>query len=170
MSNVFQVCKPVCNILDRPNGNLIRQMLYGDRLDVISDIGEWIKCKRYSDGYGGYVKKSNLKNWVGSTSKVCSFGAQIYKKPNMKTIPIMNVPFQSELTITKEVGDFFELKKGQYIHKMHIEPITELKKDFLETAEKYLGVPPQRYGTPKYFSAVSRKSFFNLVIGSMCIL
>ena len=141
MSNIFQVCKPVCNILDRPNGNLIRQMLYGDRLDVISDIGEWIKCKRYSDGYGGYVKKSNLKNWVSSTSKVCSFGAQIYKKPNMKTIPIMNVPFQSELTITKEVGDFFALKKGQYIHKMHIEPITELKKDFLETAEKYLGVP-----------------------------
>ncbi len=53
MSNIFQVCKPVCNILDRPNGNLIRQMLYGDRLDVISDIGEWIKCKRYSDGYDG---------------------------------------------------------------------------------------------------------------------
>ena len=84
MSNIFQVCKPVCNILDRPNGNLIRQMLYGDRLDVISDIGEWVKCKRYSDGYGGYVKKSHLINWVSSTSKVCSFGAQIYKKPNMK--------------------------------------------------------------------------------------
>ena len=31
-------------------------------LNVISDIGEWIKCKRYSDGYDGYVKKSNLKN------------------------------------------------------------------------------------------------------------
>ena len=53
----------------------------------------------------------------------------------------MNVPFQSELTITKEYGDFFELKKDQFIHKMHIEPITELKKDFIETAEKYLGVP-----------------------------
>jgi hypothetical protein len=34
MNNIFQVSIPVCNILDKPNGNLIRQMLYGDRLGV----------------------------------------------------------------------------------------------------------------------------------------
>ena len=141
MNNIFQVSIPVCNILDKPNGNLIRQMLYGDRLECVSDIGEWIKCKRYSDGYLGYVKKSNLKNWVNSNSKVCSFGAHLYLEPNIKTLPVMSIPFQSELTVVDESRDFFELITGQYIHKMHVEPITETKKDFTDTAEKYLGVP-----------------------------
>ena len=117
MNNILQVCKPVCNILDKPNGNLERQMLFGDGFECGSNTGEWVKGKRLSDGYKGYVKKDNLKNWEKSTNKICSFGAQIYKEPNIKTVPLMNIPFQSEITVVNDYDDFFILNNELQLHQ-----------------------------------------------------
>lgn len=141
MDEFSRIICPVANLMSAPNGNLKRQFLFGETFKVLEISQGWAKGTRTSDGYEGYILESNLGGNADPTVRINSLGAHIYPSANIKTLPIMTLPFQAELTVVKEIDDFVELTGGGFVHQMQIEPISILQQNFVLTAERYLGVP-----------------------------
>lgn len=141
MGDLRRVNMPVANLRRAPNGDLDRQLLFGDAFEVEQEKDGWVYGHRPSDGYAGWIGVKSLKDWAEPTHTVRDLGAHVYPKANIKTVPTKLLPYQAQVTVVNERSDFVELAGGGYVHAMQLAPIGTLEPDFVRVAEKYLGVP-----------------------------
>lgn len=141
MGDLRRVNMPVANLRHTPNGDLDRQLLFGDAFEVETEKDGWVYGKRPTDGYVGWIGVKSLKGWAEPTHTVRDLGAHVYPKANIKAVPTKLLPFQAQVTVVNERGEFVELAGGGYVHAMQLSPIGVAELDFVRVAEKYLGVP-----------------------------
>ncbi len=118
--------QPIKNIYKKPNtrSELTSQIIYGEKLRILSRKKNWLKVKTLSDNYIGFIKKDNLTHKHFITHKTHLLKTKIY---NNKKILIGYLPFNSRFAIVDKKNGYGKFDKGKWIRLKEIR-----KKDFKE--------------------------------------
>lgn len=143
---VYQVITPTAPLHAAPDraAEMVSEMLYGEALEVIQDLGDWIKARSLRDSYEGHVAKKSLAlRTEESTHQVTALQSLLYRKPDYKEPPLTSLPFLSQIILDDGAPQegFLPLRRGGWIWAGHIEPITKVMPDYIETALRFIGTP-----------------------------
>lgn len=142
----YVVQVPVANLLDKPDGALQTQLLFGEIFDVLEDAGNWVWGQSRNDGYVGYMSSAavqpgvieathwvnNLGTWANDTacfaqpSTWLSYGSRVVAADN-------TVLYQHYL--------FRALLHGGFVPASHLQEKTWVAEDAVAEAFRFLGVP-----------------------------
>ncbi|MEC8094872.1 MAG: NlpC/P60 family protein [Pseudomonadota bacterium] len=117
------------------------QLLLGEKFRVYEERGPWVWGQAQSDDYVGYVLAEDLGVDIATTHRVTALRSFIYTDPDIKSRPLMAVSMGAHVRITGFEGAFGVLADGSYIFAGHIDVETAHAHDFVQVAERFIGVP-----------------------------
>lgn len=117
------------------------QLLLGEKFRVYEERGPWVWGQAQSDDYVGYVLVEDLGLDIAMTHRVTALRSFIYTDPDIKSRPLMAVSMGARLHVTGVEGAFAELPGGSYIFADHIGAADANSHDFVQVAERFIGVP-----------------------------
>jgi cell wall-associated NlpC family hydrolase len=118
------------------------EALYGESLTVFDEADGWAWVQLKRDQYVGYIPADSVsRNVLVPTHRVQALGTFIYPEPNFKTPPLQHLPLNSVLTVRSSDDKFAELHNGGFVSLRHIWPLARAARDFVDVAERFIGVP-----------------------------
>ena len=117
------------------------QLLLGEKFRVYEEREPWVWGQAQSDDYVGYVLAEDLGVDIATTHRVTALRSFIYTDPDIKSRPLMAVSMGAHVRITRFEGAFGVLADGSYIFAGHIDAETAHAYDFVQVAERFIGVP-----------------------------
>ncbi len=139
----YRITVPVGDMFDKPNGGLVRQILFGEGFlcDLTTARDGWVLGSRAEDGYTGYIRHSSLSAWVVPNAQVGLGGAHVYSKAEVKTLPMALLPFQAKICVSGDKNDaeFATLATGGFIPRSQI--MNTPQTDYVRIAETFLNTP-----------------------------
>ena len=141
---IYYVKSSSSNLLSSDKNNLYSQLLYGEQVKVfeIKNGYAWVQSLR--DDYVGYTPASNLQlKKIISTHKVIALRCIIYKSPDIKSISLTELSFNSLIEVTGKVKNkfFYKIKNLGWCHKNDLVQFNAKRLDIVELAKKYLHTP-----------------------------
>ncbi|MDX2202124.1 MAG: NlpC/P60 family protein [Hyphomicrobiaceae bacterium] len=125
-----------------PRASWTTEALFGEVVKVLEDHDGWSWVQLQNDGYVGYMRSGALSPYVTrATHRVRALGTFVYPEPEVKAPPIVDLPMNAEVCIAEEGLSFCRLHDGSYIPARHIAPVWQPLRDFVDVAERFLGVP-----------------------------
>ena len=123
MNKIYSNNYPIINLYKKASSKseIVTQMIYGERFEIIKKLRKWLKIKIKEDRYNGYIRKQKVISYSKATHKVSVLSAKIYKNTNSKN-QIKNLPYGSKLKILNKHPKFSRFQNHW------IETKTELKK------------------------------------------
>lgn len=146
----YQITVPVADLVDAPARTVqisarSSQMLYGETLLATEEQGDWVRGTSATDGYEGWVHKSQLKLQAAPATHFVDLPwTHIYPDPDFKTRPVMGLGFLSRLTVNADVqkNGFVSIPGTGWVYARHIKPLSALNGvDPVYTAMRFLGCP-----------------------------
>ena len=118
------------------------EALFGENLTIYDEAAGWAWVQLARDGYVGYVPSDALHRGTASpTHKIQTLGTFLYGRPDIKSPPMMHVPMNALVTARGGDQNFLELDNGCFLYTRHAAPIDKNARDFVEIAERFIGVP-----------------------------
>ena len=138
MKNNFYFKESFSNIYKLPNrrSEVTSQILYGEKFKILSKRKGWIKIKLLYDRYVGFIKNKNYVNELKITHKVGAIHANIYNKPNNKTLKAL--PFGSRLSVIERRNSFVRYENNKWIKLKDIKKINHKEKNFIKIFKTFL--------------------------------
>ena len=140
---IYHVISNFTPLLASDKKHLVSQLLYGETVKVfeIKKNYAWVQSLR--DDYIGHTPINNLKlKKLIPTHKVIALRSIIYKSPDIKSIVITELSFNSLIEITGKIkNNFYKVNNLGWCHKNDIVNINMKSFDLVETAKKYLHTP-----------------------------
>ena len=141
----FEVIEPIAPVREQPSSNamLMTQALHGERVTVYDRNGEgWAWGQLGSDGYVGWLPDAALaKPTAAPTHKVVALRTFAFPGPSIKLPPFDTLVTGSQLSVTREDGNFAVTRQGHYLPKTHLAMLDQREPDFVTVAERFVGTP-----------------------------
>jgi cell wall-associated NlpC family hydrolase len=138
VKNNFYFKESFSNIYKLPNrrSEVTSQILYGEKFKILSKRKGWIKIKLLYDRYVGFIKNKNYVNELKITHKVGAIHANIYNKPNNKTLKAL--PFGSRLSVIERRNSFVRYENNKWLKLKDIKKINHKEKNFIKIFKTFL--------------------------------
>lgn len=117
-----------------------REVVFGDRLDVIEERVGWSFGRSAKDGYCGWVQSSDLGPDICPTHAVRMRHCHVYPRPDMKLPPALRLPFGASVRVDHMEAGWAETPHG-WIHTGHLRDLTTPMDDPVGVAAIFLGTP-----------------------------
>ena len=132
---------PVENLNLKPskNSEIVSQILYGEKFQILKKKKEWVKIKTNFDNYVGYIKQNKYYENFDAKFKVYKLKSKIFKKKGNKFLSTNSfLYFASAITVKKKNKDYIEFKKNRWIKKIDLKKIDHREKNFFKIFKLFL--------------------------------
>ena len=118
------------------------ELLFGEAVTVYDTADGWAWCQAEQDGYVGYVPADALSaDIVAATHRVTAIGTFLYGSADVKSPPLMHLSLNAPLAVAETGDKFYRLATGGFVVDRHVAPLAKVARDFVDVAERLIGVP-----------------------------
>ena len=118
------------------------ELLFGETATVFDTVEGWAWCQAEHDGYVGYVPADALAaDVVSPTHRISAIGTFLYAHPDIKSPPLMHLSINAPLAVAETGDRFYRLETGGFVVDRHVAPLARVARDFVDVAERLIGVP-----------------------------
>jgi cell wall-associated NlpC family hydrolase len=118
------------------------EALHGEEVTVYETSDEGWCWGQLADGYVGYLPASALtRGRSEATHRVSALRALVFPSADIKTAPILGLPFGGRVRIVGEEQGFNRTENGGFIPRQHLAPLLPAERDVIATARRFLGTP-----------------------------
>ncbi len=118
------------------------EMLFGEAVTVYDTADGWAWCQAEQDGYVGYAPADALSpDVVLTTHRVTAIGTFLYGSADVKSPPLMHLSINAPLAVAETGDKFYRLATGGFVVDRHVAPLAKVARDFVDVAERLIGVP-----------------------------
>ncbi|MEO0413143.1 MAG: NlpC/P60 family protein [Pseudomonadota bacterium] len=143
----LRVITPAAWLYETPSNDsrVTSQLLYGERVDIEGERGDWRHVTAQRDGYTGWIDAACLGSLdQNAAHHVCVPYAPLYASPDIKHAPTGALPLNSVVTLggpcVKEHPAFMPLAGGGFLIASHVTNSPKAS-DPLAVAKTFLGTP-----------------------------
>ena len=132
MNNLYLNNFPIISLYKKPSikSEVVTQMIYGDRFEIINKSLKWLKIKIKEDEYIGYIKRKKFFSQVKPTHKVSALFAQTYRNSNFNN-KITKLPYASKIKVDN-INSNFSKFQNSWIETKNIKPIKYKNKNIFK--------------------------------------
>jgi len=122
---------------------LVTEALRGEHVTIYDNDGEgWVWGQLRSDNYVGWLPAAALlAPGPQPTHKVSALRTFVFPGPSIKLPPTGALPLGARVTVVREQDSFAVTSFGGYVPKPHLVPLRAVEPNFVEVAERFVGVP-----------------------------
>lgn len=135
-----EIALPVVDLLSAPDGTRERQLLLGDRFDVLDYHDGFAFGRAARDGYCGYLPEDALCAATGVSHWVSVPASHLYSEPKAQATRHLWVSFGTRLRVLQQEGNWAETPHG-FIPAGHLTALGTWHSDPVEVAGLFLGTP-----------------------------
>jgi hypothetical protein len=136
----FEIAVPLVDLLRKPDGMRERQLLLGDKFEVIEQVDGFAFGRSLKDGYCGYVPENALCEPTRVTHWLAAPASHLYSEPRAEAPQSVGISFGSRVWVVGSEGNFAETPHG-FVPAGLLQPIGRWYIDPAEVASLFLGVP-----------------------------
>jgi cell wall-associated NlpC family hydrolase len=136
----FEIAVPLVDLSRDPGGARERQLLLGDKFEVIEQSDGFAFGRSTKDGYCGYLPENALCAPTRVTHWLAAPASHLYSAPRAEAPQSVGISFGSRLWVVGQSGNFAETPHG-FVPAGHLQPIGRWYRDPAEVAGLFLGVP-----------------------------
>ncbi len=118
------------------------ELLFGETVLEFEAADGWSWVQADRDDYVGYIPTDALdEHHAPSTHRVSAIGTFLYSEASMKSPPLMHLSINTPLVVEATENPFCRLSTGGWIVARHVAAQTKVARDFVDIAERLIGVP-----------------------------